>query len=354
MSQNINYNNPYWMVNFFTDFFHSRKGKRYHPDTPEYNFIWKVLNIFKETYCYINYNSKNKNEYSILSLEGADIPKTFKLKKFEVKFSTCNPVKGPFYIVNVWVVSNVIPDIIQYMDIYKKYIEVGNTDFVAEENLDIPQCSFNIFFGNNNDTNIILLEDLANLAFRIYEPFHLPDGKFNRKLRKDAIKDTDEKIILTNILRDHIIVGAATKMASMIMCQSIFFNTLICNSLSVYVHLNTGLVDDDEYSDGGSILIKDLDLITLAGIERALMKERKINLSQASVIMKRAFFDYVSPSYMAKDIEKEVYYGITRLIDLIDFINKEELEKKPYTEAAMALADEFAYIFKNKNQIENY
>ena len=39
------------------------------------------------------------------------------------------------------------------------------------------------------------------------------------------------------------------------------------------------------------------------------MKERKINLPQASVIMKRAFFDYISPSYTAKDIEKEVYYG---------------------------------------------
>lgn len=351
MREVINYNNPYWMVNFFTDFYHSRKGKRYSPDTPEYQYIYRLLDHFKPSCCYLDYNPKKKGEFSILSLDELDIPQTFKLRKFEIKFSTCNPIKGPFYTVNVWMVSNVIPNIIQYMDIYKRCIEVGNSDLI-EENIDIGQCSYLTFFGDNNDFNLIILEDLANFAFQAYEPFHLPGGKFNKLLRKDAIKDTDEKIILNNILGEHVFYGISTKMASLIMMQSMFINTLIGNSLSVYVKFDTNTVN--EYGDIEDFLLKDLDIIVLAGIERAIMKERKIDLPQASVIMKRAFFDYISPSYTAKDIEKDSYYDIIKLIDLIDFINKEELEKKPYSEAAMMFLDEFRAVFKNKSQIENH
>ena len=350
----INYNNPYWMVNLFTDFYHSRKGKRYSADTPEYNYIWRILNSYKDLYCYMTYDSKKKDNMSIVSLDGMDIPKTFKLKKFEISFSACDPIKGPFYKINVWVVSNVIPNIIRYIDTYKKYIEVGNTDFVPEENIDIAQCSYCEFMGNDNDINYVLLEDLVNFAFRSYEPFHLADGKFNKLLRKDAIKDNDDKTILTNILGKHVSMGVCTRIATLLMSQSMFLSTLLSNSLSVYVNIDMG-GDVDEYGNyTGDFVIKDLDMIALAGIERAIMKERKINISQASVLMKRALFDYISPSYTAKDIKRETYYGITKLIDLINFINTEELEKKSYAEAAMALLDEFQFLFKNKTQIENY
>lgn len=352
-NKKINYNNPYWMVDLFTDFFHSRKGKRYSPDTPEYNYIWKILNSYKDLYGYMYHDSKKKGT-SFLSFNGKDIPKTFKLRKFEISFSTCDPIKGPFFKINIWVVSNIIPNIIRYMDTYKKYIEAGNTDFVPEENIEIAQCSFCEFMGNNNDMNYVFLEDLANFAFKTYEPFHLADGKFNKLLRKDAIKDNDDKIIFTNILGKHICLGVCTKFATLIMSQSMFLSTLLSNSLSVYINIDMG-GDVDEYGNyTGDFVIKDLDMIALAGIERAIMKERKINISQASVLMKRAFFDYISPSYTVKDINKETYYGITKLIDLINFINTEELEKKSYTEASMALLDEFQTIFKNKTQIENY
>ena len=346
MSKIINRNNPYWLVNFFTDFYHSRKGKRYSPDTPEYQFIYRLLDQFKPGYCYLDYNPKKKGEVPIASLEDSQIPQTFKLRKFELKFSTCNPVRGPFYIVNIWMVSNIIPNIIQYMDIYKRSIESKNLDLI-EEDIDIDQCTYLTFFGNNNDFNLVILEDIANFAFQFYEPFHLSNGKFNNLLRKDAIKDTDEKIILNNILGEHIFPGVSTKMAFLAIMQSIFINILIGNSLSVYLKFDSNSIDEDGYPE--DILLKDLDIISLAGIERAIMKERKIDLIQASVIMKRAFFDYVSPSYIAKDIEKDQYYDIVKIIDLIDFINKEELEKKPYTEAAMMLSEEFRSVFERVN-----
>ena len=346
--EKINYNNPFWIANFFTDFFDSDKGESFSNSTPEYQYIRTLLNEFKMNYCYMDYEY-NKAEYSIISLDDLDVPDDFKLRKFTINFTSTEKQGPPYYVVNIWMVSNVIPNIIEYIDIYKQYIEADNADLV-EDNLDLTQCSYLTFMGDDNDINIVLLEDLINLSVIAYEPFHLPSGKFNKLLKKDAIKDLDEKIILTNIFKNMITNGTASKLANLVMAQSAFAGFLIGNSLSVYAYIST--INGSEDDENSSMLINDTDMILLAGIERAIMKERKFTQAQASVLLKRAFFDYICPSYTATDIEKEDYYSITKLIDLVDFINKMELDKKPYTISSLALMQEFKRVFKNKTQIE--
>jgi hypothetical protein len=291
----------------------------------------KTMLYLKEDDC-VYFNGEtfklDKADYKdILSIENRDI----NIRKFQLTVSpNRHPQALPIAPLNLFLVSNVCPNIPKQVSYLMDVEEAGGEEFVPyDHQVNILEASKLYWVGDDGLINLVLFRDEILVCLKEFKSIHAPTGKFLDKYKRNS-----KYYNTVDYWTDWVTTDLTATIFNLIIGAFIISGQLPKIYMESDFIFDMTIVDDTVPDDPVDYTWDSYALAVYSALEKGLMVVRNISQPQASVVLKTFLYDIIyRDPISARNISKDIYYQFSKIVDLVD-----EFVKNKYWEIEFDLA----------------